>query len=374
MSTALKLLGLFVGQDNKLILFNSYGGKKYDDSPKVIYERMLLDPRFNNYKLVWALQEPDKAIVPGRATIVKADSLKYFIIALKAKIWVTNSSIERGLNFKKKRTLCFNTWHGTAIKLMGIDIKENNQSFKGHVLIRADIMLAQSQYDIDTFSHCFQLPRSCFRLTGSPRNDILANYTAEDRRKIKEKLHIDKDKYVLLYAPTFREYTKGSCNEVILDVPMNLEHWQNILGDRFVVLFRAHYEVARHMKVDGYPMFMDMSSYSDLNELIIVSDALISDYSSIYFDFSVTHKPMYCFAYDYDKYMANRGMYISLKDELPCNIHYNEDSLIDDLLSFDERKENLTQDTMRFQQKYVTEYGHGAEKSCNIIAEVLTSK
>ncbi len=371
MSGVLKLLGFFIRTDDKLILFNSYGGKKYDDSPRAIYEQMLKDDRFSDCKLVWAIQEPDKVRVSGRAEVVKADSFKYFITALKAHVWVTNSSMERGLNFKKKGTLCFNTWHGSAIKVMGIDIKDENQSFKSKVLVRADIMLAQSQYDIDTFSHAFQLPGSRFRMTGLPRNDVLANYTKNDVDRIKEKLGLDKSKIVLLYAPTFREYTKGTNNEVVLNVPMNLKHWQDVLGDGYVVLFRAHYEVAKHMKVEGYPMFLDMSSYPDLNELMIVADALISDYSSIYFDFSVTHKPMYCFAYDYDEYIANRGMYLSLKDELPCAIHEDENGIIGELLKFSETKEEMQKQTTAFQQKYVTECGHGAEKSCNIIADIL---
>ena len=371
MSGVLKLLGFFIRTDDKLILFNSYGGKKYDDSPRAIYEQMLKDDRFSDCKLVWAIQEPDKVRVSGRAEVVKADSFKYFITALKAHVWVTNSSMERGLNFKKKGTLCFNTWHGSAIKVMGIDIKDENQSFKSKVLVRADIMLAQSQYDIDTFSHAFQLPGSRFRMTGLPRNDVLANYTKNDVDRIKEKLGLDKSKIVLLYAPTFREYTKGTNNEVVLNVPMNLKHWQDVLGDGYVVLFRAHYEVAKHMKVEGYPMFLDMSSYPDLNELMIVADALISDYSSIYFDFSVTHKPMYCIAYDYDEYIANRGMYLSLKDELPCAIHEDENGIIGELLKFSETKEEMQKQTAAFQQKYVTECGHGAEKSCDIIADIL---
>ena len=85
-------------------------------------------------------------------------------------------------------------------------------------------------------------------------------------------LGIAKDKIVLLYAPTFREYTRGAAREVVLNVPMNLPHWQDVLGDRFVVLFRAHYEVAKHRKVDGYPVFLDVSAYPDLNELMIVAD------------------------------------------------------------------------------------------------------
>lgn len=372
MSGVLKLLGFFIRTDDKLILFNSYGGKKYDDSPRAIYEQMLKDDRFSDCRLVWAIQEPDKVRVSGRAEVVKADSFKYFITALKAHVWVTNSSMERGLDFKKKGTLCFNTWHGSAIKVMGIDIKDENQSFKSKVLVRADIMLAQSQYDIDIFSRAFQLPISRFRMTGLPRNDVLANYTQNDVDRIKEKLGIDKSKIVLLYAPTFREYTKGTNNEVVLNVPINLQHWQDVLGDRFVVLFRAHYEVAKHMKVDGYPMFFDMSSYPDLNELMIAADALISDYSSIYFDFSVTHKPMYCFAYDYDEYMANRGMYLNLKDELPCKIHQDEEKLIDALMKISETSEEMQIQTEVFQKKYVTECGHGAEKSCDIIFDMLS--
>ena len=371
MSALLKILGLFVGLDENLILFNSYGGKKYDDSPKAIYEWMLSDHRFDNCKLVWALQEPDKVIIPGRAEVVKSDSFKYFVMALKAKVWVTNSSMERGLDFKKKKTICFNTWHGTAIKVMGIDIKDENQAFKSRVLVRADIMTAQSQYDIDTFSHCFQLPVGSFRMTGSPRNDVLANYTMADAEAIKKKLNIKKNKIVLLYAPTFREYTKGSSNEVVLNVPMDLKKWQETLGEKYVVLFRAHYEVAKHMRVDGYPMFVDVSTYPNLNDLMIISDALISDYSSIYFDYSVMHKPMYCFAYDYDEYMSNRGMYLSLKDELPCIIHKDEDSLIKDLSDFESEKELHIQRTMKFQEEYVTEYGHGAENCCDVIAQEL---
>ena len=365
MSGLFKLVGLFIKTDEHLILFNSFGGKKFDDSPRAIYEQMLKDDRFADYRLVWAIQEPNSVKVSGRAEVVKADSFRYFVTALKARVWVTNSSMERGLDFKKKRTLCFNTWHGTPIKVMGIDIKDENRSFRSKVLVRADIMLAQSQYDIRVFSHAFQLPVSNFRMTGLPRNDVLAHYTQNDVGRIKEKLGIGNNKTVLLYAPTFREYTRGPGNEVVLDVPMNLKHWQDVLGEHCIVLFRAHYEVAKHMKVDGYPMFMDVSSYQNLNELMMVADALISDYSSIYFDFSVTHKPMYCFAYDYDAYMANRGMYINLRDELPCTIHYDEDSLLEELKWIQSSRDTKKAETILFQKKYVTEYGHAAQSSCD---------
>ena len=371
MSVLFKLLGVFIRQDDKMILFNSYGGKKYDDSPKTIFEYMIMDHRFDEYKLVWAFREPDKILMPDRAVIIKSDSLKFFVTALKAKMWVTNSSMERGLDFKKKDTICLNTWHGTPIKTMGIDINEGNQSFKSKLLVRADVMLAQSQYDINVFSHAFMLPQSVFKMIGLPRNDILLNHTKNDINRIRNVLGIAEDKTVLLYAPTFREYTKGKRKEVVLDVPINLQYWQDTLGEKYIILFRAHYEVAKHMDLKNYSLFLDVSSYQDLNDLIIVSDALISDYSSIFFDYSITHKPMFCFAYDYDEYLRNRGMYLDLKIELPCVIHRNEDSLLNEIQSMHEHYDSFCKKTMEFQKKYVMEYGNATEKCCNLIMDEL---
>ena len=374
MSFLLRLLGLFFRVDDKLILFNCFGGKKYDDSPKAIYEAMLMDERFADYTLVWALKEPDKNVIPGRAKVVKSDSFKYFRVALKAKVWITNSSMERGLSFKKRKTLCFNTWHGTAIKALGLDLKKENMSFRSKILVRADMMLAQGQYDIDIFSRAFDLPKESFFSIGLPRNDVLAKYTNKDVNRIKEKLGIDEKKTVLLYAPTFRESATGSNRELVLNIPMNPHIWQERLGKDFIVLFRAHYEVASYIKIQEFPLFIDVSDYPHLDELMIVSDALISDYSSIFFDYSIMPKPMYCFAYDYEDYVSSRGMYIELKEELPCQIHRDEGTLIDDLLSLKSKREETVKKTAVFREKYVTEYGNASEKSCDIVQQWLAKE
>lgn len=370
-SAFLKFLGLFIPTNNKLILFNCFGGKKYDDSPKAVYEFLIADKRFADCEFCWAISDPSGVTVPGRATVVKADTFKYFVTTLKARVWVTNSSMERGLDFKKKKTFCLNTWHGTPIKVMGDDIKTDNQSFKGKVLVRADIMCAQSQYDVDVFSRAFRLPVSSLKITGLPRNDVFDSYTQDERAAIRAKLGIPDDRIVLLYAPTFREYTTGQSNEIVLDIPMDLKKWQADLDNRFTVLFRAHYEVARHMNVEGYPLFTDVSSYPDLNELMIASDALITDYSSVCFDYAIMDKPMYCFAYDYDDYVSNRGMYIDLREEFPGTIHYDEDSLLEDILHYEESRDELSRKTAEFRNRYVSEYGHGASSCADILCEEL---
>ena len=365
MSFVVWIIGCFVKRNDKLILFNSFGGKKYDDNPKAIYDEMIKDMRFKDYRLVWAFQESNKIIAPIET--VKCDTFRYFKMALSAKMWITNSSMERGLKFKKKKTICFNTWHGTAIKKMGCDII-NNQSFRSE--LSADIMLAQSQYDIDVFSHAFNIPVENFRLIGLPRNDELVNYTQDRVDRIRKTLNILSGKRILLYAPTFREYTKGKNKEVIINMPINLDKWQKTLGNDYIVLFRAHYEVAKYMDFENYSVFVDVSKYECLADLMILSDALITDYSSICFDYSIMQKPIYCFAYDYEEYISKRGTYLELVKELPCMIHHDESSLLKDIIHGDFEK-NYKEKVIEFQKKYALCNGNASRLSCDIIYELL---
>lgn len=120
-SAMISTMNLFVKPDDHLILFNSFGGKKYDDSPKAIYEFMKNDSRFAEYRLVWAFHEPEKH--PEVIDKIKTDNFNYFLTALKARVWITNSSIQRGLHFCGKHTYRFNSWHGTPMKQMGRDKK-----------------------------------------------------------------------------------------------------------------------------------------------------------------------------------------------------------------------------------------------------------
>ena len=127
-SIFLRLVGLFNNIDPNLILFISYGGQKYDDSPKVIYEYLLEHPVSSKHKYVWAFTEPDKFLQVSNK--VKVDTLAYYIIAMRAGFWITNSSASRGLNFKKAKTKNILFQHGMAgIKKLGIDIHEKDKAF-----------------------------------------------------------------------------------------------------------------------------------------------------------------------------------------------------------------------------------------------------
>jgi len=366
-SFALKVLKLFVRPDDRLILFSSFGGRKFDDSPRAIYEAMIRDCRFKEYKFVWAFIDPDKIDVP-KGTKVKCDTLRYFITALKARVWVTNSSIERGLDFKGKHTFYFDTWHGTPIKKMGADVSSESKSFIGKGKWEVDVFTCQGEFEANIFGRVFKtIGRGKMKIIGLPRNDIYANYSKDDVTAIKNKLNISNDKRVILYAPTYREYDKSGSVQCQISIPINIKKWEKELGNEFTLLFRAHYEVARNLNIQDNDFIKDMSNYPQLDELMIVSDMLISDYSSIYFDYSIMHKPMLCFCYDYDRYAKERGMYFDIRDYLPNSD--NEEDLIKLIQNTDTTKKNAV--TKLFQEHFVTEYGSAAQKSIDIIYNAI---
>ena len=362
MSFCMNVLKLFVRTDDKLILFNSFAGRKYDDSPRAIYEEMRKDLRFKGYRLVWAFHQPEKYDAPQK---IKTDGFNYFKTALAARVWVTNSSVERGLRFTGKNVLYFNTWHGTPMKKMGTDIDSNNSAFRTKSNSPFDVMMSQGYFETDVFSRSFGIPKEKFLEVGLPRNDILANYTKEQRKTIRLKLRIRDDQIVIIYAPTFREYDKDENLGVVMAPPLNLKKWEQELGDKYILLLRAHYEVSRVMKIEENDFVRNMTDYPDLNDLYIAADILISDYSSVFFDYSITGKPMLHFCYDYDKYSCKRGMYFDIRKKVSGGAI--EDQVIKIIKNMDMAAESKK--TVAFRDEYVNFYGSATRAAVDFIAE-----
>ena len=364
MSFFINCLKIFIKTDDKLILFNSYAGRKCDDSPKAIFEAMKVDPRFKSYKLVWAFHQPEEYDVPLK---IKTDGLQYFKMALASRIWVTNSSVERGLNFRGKCTLYFNTWHGTPMKKMGTDIDSDNTSFRPKSKSPFDVIMSQGHFETDVFSRSFGIPKERFLEAGLPRNDILANYTEDYRQSIRSKLNIRPDQTVILYCPTFREYDKDENFGVVMAPPIDLKKWKRELENGYVLFIRAHYEVSKVMKIEENSFVRDMTDYPDLNHLYIASDILISDYSSVFFDYSITGKPMFHFCYDYDKYNSERGMYFDIREKVSGAD--TEDGVIKLIKKLDPNEEQKK--TILFRDEFVNFYGSATNAALDCIARKL---
>ncbi len=366
MTALIAILELFFKTDERLILFNSFAGRKYDDSPKVIFEYMRKDPRFKGCRLVWAFHNPEVHQITG-AEKIKTDTIRYFIAALKARVWVTNSSVERGLHFKKKNTLYLNTWHGTPIKKMGSDIGDVNQSFKVKKSDDIDCFLVQSDFELDVFERTFHVPQSNFLKCGLPRNDVLSDYSEDQRKEIRKRLGVAKEKKVILYCPTYREFEKDESRGCLLIPPMDFLKWKRELGEEFILFFRAHYEVATMMEIRDDEFVRNMTDYPSLSELMIASDVLVSDYSSVFIDYSIMDKPMLHFTYDWDKYCANRGLYFDIREYLSGGDR--EEHVIRKLKEMNINEE--VKRTRNLRNDYMNYYGHATEAAVDFIAGQL---
>lgn len=352
MSAVVNFIKCFVKTDDRLILFVSYGGRHYSDSPRVIYEAMIKDPRFSEYKLVWAFVNPQSHDLPNK---VRIDTLKYYIIALKARCWVTNVMVERALNFKGKNTYYFFTTHGVLVKCDGPDLKQ--YKFSSKAKLQYDCCLSQSEYEKQIEMRMFGLTEDKIKIVGYPKDDIFVSYTEEYRAQLRKKLNIPNDKKAILYAPTYREDL-----DLREAFEMNIERWREELSDKYVLLYRAHPIVSANEKKNDL-FFHDETAYEVVEDLMIASDMLISDYSGIIFDYCIMHKPIYLWTYDYDAYQERRGLYFDIRKELPGSDEENE--VIDMVKKHDWNKE--LDMVVRFQEKYETVYGNGTINSLNLI-------
>lgn len=365
MSGIINILKLFIKTDKKLILFVSYGGRHFNDSPRAIYEAMQTDERFKDFKLVWAFIEPEKHNVINK---IKIDTLNYYLTALKARVWITNVFIERGLNFRGKNTFYLHTTHTVFPKLMAkhaIDAGCENFSIIGGY--HYDCSCAQSEYERVKQAEMFEIPIENIKVTGYPKNDVLVNFPKEKVTQIKKSLGIDIDKKVILYAPTYRDESKftQSC-------PINFEVWQKILGDEYVVLFRAHPVIISMTHFDSNSNFViDVSNYQVNTDLMAIADILISDYSGIFFEFGVQEKPMFCYAYDYDKYIKTRGLYFDIREKIPGGF-MNEDELLN-YIKYGNQDE-IMEKVNEFRKEQITCYGHATEKCLDLIVDNLQNE
>lgn len=358
-------LSLFVRVKKNRILFMAFGGQKFDDSPKELFLKIKNDPYFKDYELIWGFTNPQKFGVDCKK--VKVDTIKFYITAMSSRIWINNSSVERGLHLRRSKTIEVNTWHGTPLKKMGSDIHDY-KGYKGKSRKKKKgtrIFCAQSEYDRDIFARVFGWNKESFVVSDLPRNDVLLKYTEKQKNEIRATLGIPVDKKIILYAPTFREYDRDKSNSCYINPPITIEKWKENLSDEYVFLLRAHYEVVNVLGIKEDGFVYDVSNYNCLSDLIAISDMLVSDYSSIYFDYAITEKPMLNFSYDLEAYEKFRGLYLDMKNDIPCNLNLTEDSLIEEIKNIDFGE--YSKKTRMFKEKFAPNSG----KACEIVIERL---
>lgn len=347
--------------DDKLVIFGCFNGRSYCDSPKAIYKYLINENDFKDYKFVWAFVNPEehRFLENNKNTrTINVKSKEFLKILGKAKYWVFNYKIPDYI-FPKKNQVFVQCWHGTPLKRLGCDLEHFNNAMNTVSEIRKryhieaskfSYFLSPSKFASEKFITAWDLEKinktDIILEEGYPRNDFLSNYNESDILRIKKSLNIENEtRKILLYAPTYRDNQHTTGIGYTYKTEVNFEKLQKELSKEYIILFRAHWLVAQDFDFEKYKDFViDVSNYDDINELYVVSDILITDYSSVFFDYANLKRPIIFYMYDLAVYRDDiRGFYLDI-NELPGNIIEKDDELIKEI--------KLLSDNFEYNEKY----------------------
>lgn len=360
--------------DDNIIILECYHGKNFSDSEKAVYN--YLKNKGLNYHYVLAFKNPDKYkyLEDVDTTIIKYGSIKHFKYYAKSKFWISNSRIDEAI-LKKKNQVYIQTWHGTPLKKLGYDIEASSGNAMNSLKDirkkyisdskRYTYMISPSKFCTEKFISAFNIKdKNIVKEIGYPRNDFLVNFNQKDVNKIKKNLKLNNNKKIILYAPTWRDNQHDSKLGYTYNIEIDFDNLQTELEEDYVILFRVHYLVANSFNFDKYKGFIyDVSDYDDINDLYIISDILVTDYSSVFFDYAVLKRPIIFYMYDLDEYRDNmRNFYIDL-NELPGNIVNNQKELVKEIYGCSNFKYN--ERYKKFNNKFnYLEDGKSSERLC----------
>ena len=272
------------------------------------------------------------------------------------------------MDFKKKTTQNIMFTHGmVGTKRIGSDVLDHSQVFVSEATEKFDAVFVEGREEPPILARVWNLEESVFLPLGLPRNDDLVSVELEEIARLRREIGIPDGKKVILYAPTFRDYIKDSNNSCVQPIPMDFEKWERVLGEEYVLVIRAHYTVAKllgDLPENGF--VMDRSAWPKLNDLLKISDVLVSDYSSIVFDYAILDRPVFCYGYDLEDYLECRGTYLDLEELFSHGVIRTEDALIETIQNMDYQKEcRFTREQIK--DKYLASYGDAAEKAVEVI-------
>jgi CDP-glycerol glycerophosphotransferase len=307
-------------RDGDTVFFESWRGR-YADSPRAISEE--LGRRLPGVRRFWSVSGDTE--LPAGVTALRRGSAAYLYRLFTADLIVSNDLLSRRYR-KPPWTAYLHTTHGTPLKRIGFDHDAPSfpdaQRYLKHLSRESgwwDLLLSTGPYSTEILRRGYRYDGRILE-AGAPRNDVLLSDRAPELvAEIRHRLGLATDpRKVLLYAPTWRDDDvtgTGSSRQLLLD---DLETLRT-LADRYVVLLRLHPLAAASL--DGFAdddTMRNVSRWSEINDLFLVADLLVSDYSSVIFDFAVTRRPMLFLVPDLESYRDDvRGLYLDVEHDLP---------------------------------------------------------
>lgn len=308
-----------------IIIFEAFNGKIPSDNPLAIYQAYVESNPENNQYCFWSVKKEFIQEAYNQfpnIQIIERFSLKWLLVVPRANFWIFNSRMPTWLH-KNKKTIYIQTWHGTPLKKLGLDIEEvaisnsDDKKYKQEFIKEAqrwDILLAQNTYSAQIFKNAFNFDNELLEI-GYPRNDKLVQEKNNHKiikllRQLLFKQNSEEIGKIILYAPTWRDDYFIREGVYKFTLPFKLEKIFSTLNENDKLIIRPHYLVKDSIDITGYEDRVIIAPEYDINELYLVSDLLITDYSSVMFDYAILGKPMLFFAYDYEHYKDKlRGFY-----------------------------------------------------------------
>lgn len=337
---SLMVFWVFPVRKNRITLLNELS-YSYGDSLKYLHI-YIRKRRSGKYQYIIPLKNRIERTEED-TIVVKPGTFKYYYYALTSRVIITNAG---GISFlpKRKNQIFINTWHGGGpYKRTSTDVFSNFFYNKEVELNgkQIDYMFASCRYNAEyEYKSMMVADERCIK-SGLPRNDIFFGNHKKIKLKVWDKYKLDEEARVVLFAPTFRINTDDSASrKFAVDLKLDPDRITAALRERFGGEWK--FVVRLHPKLAGRLDFrmldvIDMTSYPDMQELLYSVDVVITDYSSLMWDFALTGRPVFLFAEDIDEYAAKPGFYMSY-DKWPYPLGRSQEELIDNIRAFDEEK------------------------------------
>ena len=311
---------------NKKIVFCESTNSKFTGNCRSVYENL----KQENYSfyLVELNKKEDYKFIKN----YNFYNLKSLYHLATAKYWFADTGF---LSFlpKRKNQKNIQLWHGAgAFKKFGFsELSSKGVKYNKNQYHSINLLTVSSDKIIDIYQEAFGIEKEKIKNLGIPRADIF--FKENEKLKVKEKFFNEypelKNKKIIMYAPTFRDNDKGNFN-LKLDIKLMKEKLEK-LG--YVLFLRLHPSIKKDdISVDNIFSY-DFSKYEQVSDLLIVSDILISDYSSIIFEFSIMKKPILFYSYDVEEYIKDRGFYYNYYEFIPNKINYTTEEVINSIIN-----------------------------------------
>lgn len=343
------------------ILYQVRDGKSITDSPYAIFLGLNAHETFSNYQHIWVVDHPDTLVfyqekfkVFQNVSFVIKESNEYLKALTESKFLINNATFPAYFT-KKSEQVYINTWHGTPLKHMGFDVKNNLKGSQNTMknFLASDYMISPNAHTTDIFERAFKLKglyNGEILEMGYPRIDLTLNTSTKEARKyLAEHLNLKK-KPILLYCPTWRGKNVNDPENSLLNVFEEIKLLNQKLP--YQVLVKVHpfvYSKAKEMPELKPYLVPD---FLDTNQLMPAVDLMVTDYSSIFFDFLVTEKPVVFYVPDLKMYQSERGVYIE-PSELPGPVTDTIQEVIEMIQDETYRHADVRDKYLKFKHQFV---------------------